>query len=352
MSHDQMMLLLYGIFWLARINPTLRRWKLPLLRGPEWFFSVNVKPGFYDGPGRKILHRYHMRVLLPFAIDLVWVGLIVAFWKISWIFWPMLLVTGFTPINQAFAVELAERRARAYAVQGTEQPAAARMLSLKPRKLADYTNRKFETVLALLSLGTIAWLVHFYRTAPQQHSLRDVFGVPLMLLYSQLGALFVKWGLVAWRTPLPLASTEEHMELRERARRFYLVTCDLLRACFTIQLILWPISLKLSRAAASRFITSYVLVTIGISFIMTLWQERRRKEMVEFVKRVKPIFMKDSLDDGANPSRLLCYRPDAPVSLIKGARGYAFNLANSRTQLGAAYIAGFVTLLVLLRNWH
>ena len=352
MSRDQMMLLMYGIFWLARINPFLRRWKLPLLRGPEWFLSVNVQPGFYDGPGREILRRYRMRILLPFAIDVVATALILSFGKVSYLFWVVFFLTGFIHANQLFSVALAERRARAYAIQGTEQPAAAMVLSLTPRKLADYTNRRLEIVFALLTLGTVAWLIYFYRAAPGQHSLRDVFGIPLILLYSHLGALFVKWGLVAWRTPLPLASTQEHMELRERARRFHLLACDLLRASFTMQLVLWPFSFMFSRATASRFVSGYVLVTVGISFIMTLWQERRRKEMLEFVKRVRPIFMKDSLDDGANPNFMLCYRPEAPLTLIKGVRGYALNLANSRTQVGAAYIAGFVTLVVLLMHWH
>jgi len=352
MSPDQMMLLLYAIFWLARINPFLRRWKLPLLRGPEWFLSVNVQPGFYDGPGREILRRYRLRVLLPFAIDLVAMALILSFGKIFYVFWLVLFLAGFIHANQAFSVALAERRARAYAVQGADRPAAAMVLSLTPRRLADYTNRKLEIVLVLLTLGTIAWLVRFYRMAPGHHSLHDVFGVPLMLLYVHLGVLLVKWGLVAWRTPLPLTATEEHMEARERARKFHLTACDLLRATFTIQFVLWPISLTLPASAANRFITVYVLVTIGISFIMTLWQERRRKEMLEFAKRTRPVFMKDSLEGGEHPSRLLCYRPDAPVTLIKGARGYALNLANRRTQLGVAYIAGFVTLIVLLKNWH
>ena len=352
MSSEHNMWLLYGIYWLARVSPSLRRWKLPLLRGPEWFFSVNVEPGFYDGPGREILRRYRMRILLPFAIELVSLALILTFGRVSYLFWLMLLYVGFARVNHAFSVELAERRARAYAVQGTDQPAAARVLSLTPRRLADYTNWKLEIVLAVLVLGTIAWLVHFYLRAPQHHSLRAVFGVPLMLLYVHLGVLIVKWGLVAWRTPLPLAATEEHMEARERARRFHLIGCDLLRACFTIQLVLWPISLTLPPAASSRFITIYALVTIGISALLTLWQEKQRKEMLEFVKRVRPIFMKDVLDDGEKPGYLVCYRPDTPVTLIKGARGYALNLANGRTQLGAAYIAGFVTLVVLLRNWH
>lgn len=352
MSREQMILMMYGIFWLARINPFLRRWKLPLLRGPEWFLSVNVQPGFYDGPGREILRRYRMRILLPFGIDVVATALILGFGKVTYLFWVIFFLAGFIHVNQLFSVALAERRARAYAVQGAEQPAAAMVLSLTPRRLADYTYRWLEIVLALLTLGTLAWLAWFYRVAPERHTLREVFAIPLMLLYCHLGALFVKWGLVAWRTPLPLDATEEHLELRERARRFHLVACDLLRASFTIQLLLWPLSFAFSRAAANRFITSYVLVTIGISFIMTVWHERRRKEMLELVKRVKPIFMKDSLDEGANSSYLLCYRPDAPLTLIKGVRGYALNLANSRTQVGVAYLAGFVTLIVLLKHWH
>jgi hypothetical protein len=53
-----------------------------------------------------------------------------------------------------------------------------------------------------------------------------------------------------------------------------------------------------------------------------------------------------------NSSRLVCYQPGTPMLLIRGARGYSLNLANKLAQLGVAYLAGLITLFVLLRMHH
>jgi hypothetical protein len=38
--------------------------------------------------------------------------------------------------------------------------------------------------------------------------------------------------------------------------------------------------------------------------------------------------------------------------MLKGARGYSLNLANTLAHLGAAYLAGFMALLALLPKGH
>jgi hypothetical protein len=65
-------------------------------------------------------------------------------------------------------------------------------LSLKPRRLRDYSNSKVEWALALSSLVTLTWLVRYYVAAPEHHNLRLVFGVPARLLYLQMGLLLAK----------------------------------------------------------------------------------------------------------------------------------------------------------------
>jgi len=55
---DQYAVIMYVFFWVVRI------------RGPEWLFNVHVQPGFYEGEGRKLLHRYRMRMFIPFAVDI------------------------------------------------------------------------------------------------------------------------------------------------------------------------------------------------------------------------------------------------------------------------------------------
>jgi hypothetical protein len=55
----------YALFWVVRVYGCARRGRQPLLRGPEWFFNVHVSPDFYHGDGRKPLHWYWLRMLIP-----------------------------------------------------------------------------------------------------------------------------------------------------------------------------------------------------------------------------------------------------------------------------------------------
>jgi len=44
----------------------------------------------------------------------------------------------------------------------------------------------------------------------------------------------------------------------------------------------------------------------------------------------------------------VCYQPSAPQLVLKGARGYSLNLANTLAHLGAAYVAGMAGLMLLI----
>ena len=70
MNVNQFIVIFYILFWVVRINGCIRRGRQPILRGPEWFFNVPVRPDFYTGGGRKVLHRYWMRMFIPFAVDI------------------------------------------------------------------------------------------------------------------------------------------------------------------------------------------------------------------------------------------------------------------------------------------
>src|SRR5271154_3809195 len=70
MPHDHLLLVYYLLFLAVRIRGCFRRWGQPLLRGPEYFFSVPVPLDFHIGAGRKILQRYRMRMFIPFVLDI------------------------------------------------------------------------------------------------------------------------------------------------------------------------------------------------------------------------------------------------------------------------------------------
>src|SRR5215813_2706791 len=116
MNIEQYTVIYYILFWMVRINGCVRRGRQPLLRGPEWFFNVHVPPGFYTGAGRRILHRYWMRMFIPFTVD---IPVAIAIFLSGHLFHLPVLILGLCAlihINHLFSVNLAERQARAFAL--------------------------------------------------------------------------------------------------------------------------------------------------------------------------------------------------------------------------------------------
>jgi hypothetical protein len=340
--------LFYIFFWVVRINGCVRRGRQPLLRGPEWFFNVRVQPDFYRGPGRKILRRYWMRMFIPLAFDVPLAIAIFLSGRFPLLSWLILGLCALIHINHSFSVDLAERQARPFAILEAEQPVASVALSLTPRRLRDYTNRNVEFALALSSLAAFAWLVRYYFAMPEHHNLRLVFGVPAFLLYVQLGILFIKRVVVAWRTPVPQAQAAEHMEAREETRKYYLRVCDWNRAVASAGILFWPIKISASPAGLSHLLSIWFAVWLVIGVVVTIWVEIKRKQLVTLALRARPVKLPDFLHQSEIAKWPVCYQPSAPMLMLKGARGYSLNLANQLTHLGAAYLIGLVALFVLL----
>jgi hypothetical protein len=352
MSINQQLLILYAFFWAIRIRGCVRRWRQPQLRGPEWFFKVHVQPGFYTGEGRKILQRYWMRMFIPFAVDIPVATAILISGHIQWLIGLIAALAALIHINHSFSVGLAERQARPFAVLEDEQPVPALVLSLKTRRLRDYTNRKLEAAMALSTFIALALLVRYYLAAPDHHNPRLVFGGPALLLYLQAGLLLAKFLVVAWRAPAPHAHADVHMAAREETRKYYLKVCDWIRSMYTILLLFFPILLSATHADRERMSTIWFAITLVLSIVAGIWQEIRRQKLLTVTLRARPVKLPDFLGQSGTAMWPLCYQPSAPMSVLKGARGYSLNLANTLTQVGAAYLAGLAGLLVLLLMGH
>src|SRR5258707_2845833 len=116
MTPNQIIVIFYILFWVVRINGCIRRGRQPLLRGPEWFFNVPVRPDFYTGTGRRLLHRYWMRMFIPFAIDIPVATALFLSGQILGLRWLIIGLCAVIHINHAFSVDLAERQARPWAI--------------------------------------------------------------------------------------------------------------------------------------------------------------------------------------------------------------------------------------------
>jgi hypothetical protein len=338
--------LLCGLWAASRARGCFRRWQQPLLRGPEWFFNVQVQPGFYQGEGAKLLRAYRLRLLSTLAIDVVaWAAF---FSNVLLLSWFLLAMCVFIHVFHVFSVDLAERQARTYAVPEAEQPVAALAISLKRRRLRDYSNRNLEIAMAVSSLVAVAWLVRIYLAAPQHDDLRLIFGMPALILYTQAGFLFAKQIVVAWRMPVPEIQAEEHLEAREATRKFYLKVCDIARAMNSVALLAWPAMLGVSPSRRMQVALIWLAGWLAISVAAGVWQEIKRKKLLTVTLRARPVRLPDFMGSNA-PSWPLCYKPSLPMLVLKGARGYSLNLANTLAYLGAAYLGGWAVLLVLLR---
>lgn len=352
MDSTRYLVTLYALFWIVRINGCVRRGRQPLLRGREWFFQVHVPPGFYEGPGKRFLHRYWMRMLLPFAVD---IPAAIAIFMSGHLLLLACLILGLSAlihINHLYSVDLAERQARAFAVAEPEQPQVRVCSSLEPRRLRDYTSAKVEWALGLAALMSLVLLIRFTRSSPGPLDLRLVFGIPAALFYLQLGFLFAKKLVVAWRAPAPMSGADEHIRAREETRKYYLRVCDWQRAALTTAILFWPLLLNTPREELGRRLNLWFLAWLAVGIVSTVWIEIRRKKLVALSLQARPVAMPDLLGQAGMARWPLCYQPSAPMMILKGARGYSLNLASRLTHIGAAYVAGFVVLAFLLPMHH
>src|SRR5690242_225598 len=147
MSITQYTVLTYALFWAVRIRGCVRRWRQPLVRGPEWFFNVHMQPGFYAGPGKKILHRYWMRIFIPFVVDIPVATAIFISGQFLYLNWLIVGLAALIHINHLLSVGLAQRQAQRFAVAEDAQPAPALVFSVKTRRLRDYTNVTLEIAM-------------------------------------------------------------------------------------------------------------------------------------------------------------------------------------------------------------
>jgi hypothetical protein len=310
MDPERAVVMFYALFWAIRINGCVRRGRQPRLRGADWFFNVHVPPGFYDGAGKRLLRWYWMRMMIPFAVDIPIAIWIFATGRLPLLGWLIIGLCALIHANHLISVDLAERQARPFAAPDAEQPVASITLSLTPRRLRDYSNLKLELVLIVTTVCALVFA--------RDH--RAGWKAAAFLIYMHLGFVYAKCAIVAWRT--------DHTEAHEVRRRYYLASCDWYRVLLTVQLV------------AKVNIVVWLVITV----VSTVIVEIKRKQLATLWARAKPVTLPDLLRQSEIARWPICYQPSAPLLMLKGARGYSINLANTFALVGIAYVTGFVVL--------
>ena len=344
---DTQAYLLFVFFVLVQVSAARKRWALPVLRGPEWFFGVQVGSGFYSGEGRRILRNYRLWIMAPYVLETIAAIVVLRFGKPQDLLYLMLILVLVIVGNSVAATVITSRQARRFELPGSIPTASAVAFSLKTRRLWDYTSGSFELSLGLLNAAALTALATGFRRVSHSGEVREMIGVPLLLCYLQAGLLLAKSGLVAWRMAVPRENPEPYLEWRERSRRFWIDVCDVLRAGLAGLLIfgVFLTGLDLDPVLASWVFVAVVLAALAV---WTVRYARRRDQYLAAFKLVQPIKL-PVLEEETKISRPFCYLPARPVMLVRSAPGYTLNLGSSRTQIGVLYLAGLAAMIFWLR---
>src|SRR5579883_2039146 len=311
---------IYGLFiaigMVGRLPRILERWKAPLLRGPDWFFNVQVPPGFYERDGADLLRRYRLRLFRPWLLELPilallgwqgrWIGVLIVMAVVGWI----------TRANYYAARQSAELEAKPYACDAEEAVPTRVVLSLQPRNLRAYTQPWIEALIALM-LGAAGaryvWLMVHDAGAPL---VRGTLAVLAVVLYLQFGLLLLKAGFVRARSAAPAVNAEQYLEWRECLRRLSTNLCDATR------LMLAPMPLLISwqiGAGSSRLLSTAVILLVSALAVWFEWSQRQKYLQVARETRPAPLLVLPDLPDAAG---ILCFRPAVPMLLLNGPGGY------------------------------
>ena len=347
MQDQTVVTLCYALFWIVRINGCVRRGREPFLRGPGWFFDVRVAGDFYAGIGGRILRRYWLRMLAPFAVDVPIAWMIFASGWYVMAICSMVAACAIIHVNHLSNVRSAKQRARALGLGEALKPDNAFVLSLKPRRVRDYTIAPLEWGLATCNLLGVVWTAIATARFPEQDPWA-AWGLPLFLLYVEIGALFAKRVAVEWSSPAPGSQSADHMEARETLRKYHALTCDLMRTTAAVSLLLWPIKMAIPKETLPLAVGVFVTAGLLCSVVISVWLEVRRKRLTALALRVPPRVL-PALDHRGAVSWPLCYEPSSPLAVLAGSRGYSLNLANRQCQVALAYVAGLALLAGMLR---
>jgi len=279
-----------------------------------------------------------LRLLVPYFLEIPAAALVLRFGAPMQLVYLMFGMVVLIVPNHLLAVLAAQRQARRYELGGAQSTASSVVLPLETRRLRDYTRMSLEIGLAAANLAGLALLYRQYAAGPERESFAAAYGVPVLLLYLQAGALLIKRALVGWRTVLPVDHTAAYAQWREQARRLFIDTCDAVRILLAGELLLAAISTY--AGGIEMLLAASVIAMVA----WLVWYTRRRNALLALTRSVQPARLPSRLEPGEHPRGVLCYQPAYPAMLVKGPQGYSLNLASRRAQAGLAYLAGLAGL--------
>ena len=330
-----------------RVTAYVRLWNIPFYYGADRFFGLPVPAPAY----RPLLHRFRVWIYLPCGPEILaavaaylWGGLPALFVEQAAVY---ILAQFYFPLLAIHTV----RQAKWLALGDSWKPVASVALSLKVRRLRDYSSLPFELAVVLGTIAALALFLAcepFRQPGPPPH-LMGYLALCVLAFYLQGGGLLIKHGLVKWRMWLPGERTEEYLRWREAVLHFYLWICDYLRGVSTLALVIFASAAYFRGTGhVERVLPTAQVGAAGI-ILGAFIGARRHRKMAALWKTLQPLEDFSAPPQAIDPREFflggLCYSSaDNPSLLVPGPLVYAVNLANLRVYLYLAYFAGLVFL--------
>lgn len=336
-------LLTYFLIVAMRVISFRRRWDMPLLYGPRYFYRVHVSEGFYEGAGRKLLRLYRALLLWPFLAELGIFAVLMFRRNYQGLTGLCLAAIIVLVMNQRLVITILSRAAKKFEEKELDSAPAAISFSLNPRRLGDYTNPIFEIILASVSTLTLVFLAQT----------RAPMGPPLVLLYLQIGFLLIKKAIVDWRAAAPLENSEIYLEVRERRRRLLLFACDFYRGAAGFVMIKQAI-FQVTSDEWVRWTLQYTYLAVTIACVC--FAVSKTNTLYAMYRKLKPFRDRKRLTapdpHGFVAGGLLYFDSDNPAILVRGPRSVTLNAANHRVLLAATYLLGLILLITWTSKAH
>ena len=220
-----------------------------------------------------------------------------------------------------------------------------RMSLSQNQRLSDYTDVRFEILIAVFSILPFFLLAYFYSVLPSrvplfmhwngevaewaEKSVISVFRVPLMAVVTQVVCLLMKYGTIQANAFTTLKGHNEQAQLQEQSLRLNASLWDWLRSTVALKMSAESIDtifLTLDLKALSRltFIITAIAALLGVAgalfyFCRLVVLTREMKEKFGDLKFYKPI------DSGHVYGGLVYFNPSDSALF---ARKYIFNFGN------------------------
>jgi hypothetical protein len=329
------------------------RRKLPVFWGQDWFFGLQVRPGFYDGPGKEILSRYKKQITFPFLVEFLCLTPVFLFAHSLYLLPATVATSIMLVIWHQRTTKAAVKAAQPHALPQPETTSPV-TLSLKRRGLWQYTSPAIEAAISIFTIAGLAIFSHYYWyfNWEGEHTLSAV--LPLVLyFYVQLGGLLVKQSIVRFRVAAPAEEADRYFTILEERRLVFLRLCDNFRIILAAVLPYYLFR-QVARDVLKWTYARLVHVAVGLSvmaamLIVLSWYVRRMRAILSQVDPYELLKIRRRVSQ-TRPllGGLARAEADNPGAVVRTTSGLALNLANKR-YLYSIYILGFIALVVVFQ---